>query len=63
MGIQVNDELMKRVAELLREQNAIDAKVAAIMHQPMTFGHLGEWIASQVFDSEYEQLDVIAANS
>lgn len=50
----VNDEHIKRIAELLRERNAIDAEIAAIMHRPMTSGHLGEWIASQVFDIELE---------
>jgi hypothetical protein len=50
----VNDEHLKRIAELLRERNAVDAEIAAIMHRPMTSGHLGEWIASQVFDIELE---------
>lgn len=45
---------MKRIADLLRERNAFDAEIAAIMHRPMTSGHLGEWIASQVFDIELE---------
>ena len=46
----VNDELMKRIARLLRERNVVDAEIAGIIHRPMTAGHLGEWIASQVFD-------------
>lgn len=50
----VNDEPMKRIAELLRERNAVDAEIAAIIHRPMTSGHLGEWIASQVFEIELE---------
>jgi hypothetical protein len=50
----VNDEHLKRIAELLRERNAVDAEIAAIMHRPMTSGHLGDWIASQVFDIELE---------
>jgi hypothetical protein len=45
---------MKRIAELLRERNGIDAEIAAIMERPVTSGHLGGWIASQVFDIEAE---------
>jgi hypothetical protein len=33
----VDDEPMKRIAELLRERNAVDAEIAAIMHRPMTY--------------------------
>lgn len=50
----MNDQRVKRIAELLRERNAVDAEIAAIMHRPMTSGHLGQWIASQVFDIELE---------
>lgn len=50
----VNDELIKRAAELLSKRNAVDAGIAGIMHRPMTSGHLGEWIASQVFDISLE---------
>jgi hypothetical protein len=50
----VNDEPMKRIAELLRERNTIDAEIVRITHRPMTSGHLGEWIAARVFDIEFE---------
>jgi hypothetical protein len=40
---------LQRIAELLRNRNAIDAQIAAITNRPMTSGHLGEWIASQLF--------------
>jgi hypothetical protein len=52
---------MRRIAELLRERNAIDEQIAAITHRPMTSGHLGEWIASQVFDIELEPSAAAAA--
>jgi hypothetical protein len=52
---------MRRIAELLRERNAIDEEIAAIMHRPMTAGHLGEWIASQVFDIGHEPSAAAAA--
>lgn len=48
------------VAALLRQRNAIDQELARIMQRPMTSGHLGEWVASQVFDIELEPSAVIA---
>ena len=45
---------MTRIAELLRARNSIDAEIAVITGRPMTSGHLGEWIASRVFDIELE---------
>jgi hypothetical protein len=55
----MDPEPLQRIAELLRERNALDAEIGAIMHRPMTSGHLGEWIASQIFDIELE----LAANA
>ena len=49
-----------RVAALLRERNAIDVELARLIHRPMTSGHLGEWIAAQVFDIELEASAVAA---
>ena len=45
---------------LLRERNAIDAELAELMQRPMTSGHLGEWIAAQVFDIRLEASAVAA---
>jgi hypothetical protein len=50
----VNADSLERVAVLLRERNAIDAELAQLIQRPMTSGHLGEWIAAQVFDIELE---------
>jgi hypothetical protein len=47
-------QVVGRVAELLRARNAIDADLARIIARPVTAGHLGEWIASVVFDIELE---------
>ena len=44
-----------RAAVLLRERNAIDAELAKLTGRPMTSGHLGEWIAAQVFDIALEE--------
>jgi hypothetical protein len=56
----VNGEPVRRIARLLRERNAIDEEIAAITHRPMTSGHLGEWIAAQIFDIQLEQSAVAA---
>lgn len=54
----MTDADLARVADLLAERNAIDAQIASVIGRPMTSGHLGEWIAAQVFDI---QLEVSAA--
>jgi len=50
----MHHEALPLVAGLLRERNAIDAKIAAVVGRPMAAGHLGEWIAARIFDIELE---------
>ncbi len=50
----VHDEPLGRIARLLQERNAIDEEIAAITGRPMTSGHLGESVASRIFDIELE---------
>jgi hypothetical protein len=50
----VDDEALHTVAGLLRDRNAIDAKIAAVIGRPMAAGHLGEWLAARIFDIELE---------
>jgi hypothetical protein len=45
----VNYDRIRQVAELLQARNVIDEKISKIIHRPMLTGHLGEWIAEQVF--------------
>jgi hypothetical protein len=45
---------LARAAALLRDRNAIDAELAELIDRPMTSGHLGEWIAAQIFNIELE---------
>jgi hypothetical protein len=52
---------LQRIAKLLRERNAIDDQIAEITKRPMVAGHLGEWIAAQVFDIELELSAVATA--
>jgi hypothetical protein len=49
------------VAALLRERNRVDDRIAAIIHRPMTAGHLGEWLAAEIFDIGLEASAVAAA--
>lgn len=51
---RMGDEEIGRIAELLSRRNGIDKEIAAIIQRPMTSGHLGEWIASRIFDIELE---------
>jgi hypothetical protein len=44
-----------RVAELIRDRNRIDAALSACIRRPALPGHLGDWIAAQVFGIELEQ--------
>jgi hypothetical protein len=55
------DEKLQEMADLLDRRNAIDAAIAKVTGRPMTSGHLGEWIASVIFDIELEQSAVAAA--
>jgi hypothetical protein len=38
-----------RLAELIRQRNAIEQKITTVIGRPATTGHLGEFIASKVF--------------
>lgn len=57
----MSDSQVEQIAELLRERNAIDEKIAAIIQRPMTAGHLGEWLAARIFGIELEPSAVAAA--
>jgi hypothetical protein len=48
-------DLLPRAAALLRQRNAIEIELAQLTERPMTSGHLGEWVASQIFDIELEK--------
>jgi hypothetical protein len=51
---QMSDTSLAEVAALLRERNALDARLGQILGRPPEKGHLGEWIASQIFDIQLE---------
>jgi hypothetical protein len=41
-----------QVSALLHERNALDQQLGSIIQRPMTSGHLGEWLAAQIFGIE-----------
>lgn len=43
------------VAGLVRERNRIDAALSACIRRPALQGHIGDWIASQIFGIELRQ--------
>ncbi|HUQ57739.1 hypothetical protein, partial [Lentzea sp.] len=46
---------VRRVAELIQERNRVDAALSACIGRPALTGHLGDWIAAQVFGIELEK--------
>lgn len=56
----VETDSLAQAAMLLRQRDAIDVELARLIHRPMTSGHLGEWIAAQIFDIELEASAVAA---
>ena len=54
-------EELRRIADLLRGRNRIDGEIAAHIGRPMTSGHLGEWIAAEIFHVELEHSAAAAA--
>jgi hypothetical protein len=51
----VKHEELRWIARLLAERNRIDGEIAAVIQRPMTSGHLGEWIAAEIFDVKLEK--------
>jgi hypothetical protein len=53
-------EELTELAALLRERNALDARIGRLLDRPVTTGHIGEWIAARIFDIELEAAANIA---
>jgi len=43
---------VKRLAELFRQRNVVDAEIARLINRPAEKGHIGEWLAAAIFDIE-----------
>ncbi len=46
---------LPRLAELLKEKHVIDEKIAQVVGRPAQIGHVGEYIASAIFDIVLER--------
>jgi hypothetical protein len=45
-------ETLTQLAALIHERNALEERITAITHRPAAIGHLGEFIAAQIFQIE-----------
>jgi hypothetical protein len=45
---------VEQLAELLRERNTLDDRIATMTGRPMASGHLGEWLAHRIFGIRLE---------
>jgi len=45
---------LQRIAELLDKRNQIDLEISKIIGRPATLGHIGEFIASKIFEIKIE---------
>ena len=41
---------MQRLASLIKERNATEKDISAIIDRPATTGHIGEFVAAEIFD-------------
>jgi len=48
-------ELLERLAGLVRTKNRIDDEIAGIIDRPAQIGHVGEYIASNIFGIKLEE--------
>ena len=46
---------LERLADLISRMNQINEEIAALIGRPALQGHIGEYIASKVFDIELEE--------
>lgn len=46
---------LKQLAELIRQKNATDIKIASVIGRPALMGHVGEYIAKCVFDLDLNE--------
>lgn len=48
-------DVLERLAELIRTKNRIDDEIAGIIGRPAQIGHVGEYIASNIFGIKLEE--------
>ena len=47
-----DNDLLQQLASLIQQKNALENEIAAIVQRPGQIGHVGEFIAAQIFDIE-----------
>lgn len=52
IGKSTTEADLRRLASLFKRRNEIDHQIAALIDRPASIGHLGEYIASSIFDIE-----------
>lgn len=57
---QREDAELAELAALLRERNALDARLGRLLDRPVNTGSIGEWIAARIFDIELENAANVA---
>jgi hypothetical protein len=55
MGDGSPEETLRQLADLIAEHNRIAAKMTALIGRPAILSHLGEYIASKVFEIKLEE--------
>ena len=48
-------EDLRKLAKLIEQRNAVAGQIAGIINRPAIIGHVGEYIASKIFDIELEE--------
>ncbi|GAB5900761.1 hypothetical protein OKHIL_65700 [Mycolicibacterium mageritense] len=49
---ECGDAELAELVALLRERNALDARLGRLLERPVNTGSIGEWIAARIFDIE-----------
>ena len=50
-----DDRELRRLAALIKRRNEVEREVASIIERPMQIGHVGEFIASRIFNIELHE--------
>lgn len=50
----MDSQRLRPLAKLIREKNSIEDEIARLIGRPALVGHVGEWIAGEVFNIELE---------
>ena len=51
----MDGEALRRLASLLESRNDIDEEIAHLIGRPAIRGHVGEWIAQEIFGVRLEK--------